>query len=221
MSSVDSAIAESAYALDTLGMQGVCLFSSHHGVYLGDAALDEYMDYLNQRDAIVFIHPTLPLKELLPQLALDPPLVEFVFETTRAVSNMLYNGVLERYPRIRFVLAHLGGTVPFIAWRLNMFEHSPRQAFVDFRERCPRPVKEYLAGLYYDIGVSCSEGNLRNVLSFIPEEQVLFGSDYPFAAPSFIDLNTRTLMESGVLDQAGLAKVNATNAERLFGLTPA
>jgi len=221
MSSVDSAIAESTYALDTLGLNGVCLFSNHQGVYLGDAALDEYMDYLNQRDAIVFVHPTLPLKELLPPVSLDPPLVEFVFETTRAVSNMLYNGVLERDPRIRFVLAHLGGTMPFISWRMGLFEHSPRQEFVDFRARCPKPVKEYLAGLYYDIGVSCSEGNLRNVLSFIPEEHVLFGSDFPFAAQSFIDLNTRSLMESGVLNQAGLEKVNSTNAERLFGFTPA
>jgi len=217
MSSVDSAVAESTYALDTLGLNGVCLFTNHNGRYLGDAELDEYMDYLNQRDAIVFVHPTLPMKEMLPPVSLDPPLVEFVFETTRAVSNMLYNGVFERYPRIRFILAHLGGTIPFISWRLGLFEHSPRQEFVDFRARCPKPVKEYLAGLYYEIGVSCSEGNLRNVLSFIPREHVMFGSDFPFAAQSFIDLNTRTLMESGVLDQAGLAQVNSGNAERLFG----
>lgn len=219
MTDMTAAIAETGHALDELALNGICLFSNHNGRYLGDPDLDEFMDYLNRRKAVVFIHPTLPLKEMWPDVSLDPPLVEFTFETTRAVANLLYNGVLERFPDIRFVLAHLGGTIPFISWRLGLFEHSPRQEFVDFRERCPRPVQEYLAQLYYEVAVSCSPGNLQNVLSFVPVDHVLFGSDYPFAAQSFIDKNSANVAGSGVLDAVALEKINHLNAEALFGFS--
>jgi predicted TIM-barrel fold metal-dependent hydrolase len=221
MSSSEAAIAESGYALDELGLNGLSLFSNHHGRYLGDPALDEYMDYLNRREAIVFLHPTLPLKEMWPAVSIDPPLIEFVFETTRAIANMLFNGVFERFPRIRFIVAHSGGTIPFVAWRLRLFEHSSRQEFKDFRQRCPRPIHEYLASLYYEVAVSCSPGNLRDLLSFVPVEHILFGTDYPFAAQSFIDMNTASLTGSGVLDEKGVEMVSSKNAERLFNLVEA
>jgi len=219
MASNEAAIAETAYALDELGLNGLCLFPNYLGRYLGDPELDEFMDYLNSRDAIVFIHPTLPLKELWPPIDIDPPLIEFVFETSRAVANMLYNGVFERFPRIRFILAHSGGTIPFISWRLRLFEHSGRPEFQDFRKRCPRPVEEYLASLYYEVAVSCSPGNLQSLLSFVPKEHILYGSDYPFAAPSFIEMNNASLTDSGVLDAEGIKMVSYKNAERLFGFS--
>ncbi|MDZ4731101.1 MAG: amidohydrolase family protein [Xanthomonadales bacterium] len=218
MADMNAAISETGYALDDLALNGICLFSNHNGRYLGDPELDEFMDYLNRRKAIVFIHPTLPLKEMWPNVSLDPPLVEFVFETTRAISNMLYNGVLERYRDIRFIAAHLGGTIPFVSWRMGLFEHSSRKEMVAFRERCPRPVEEYLAQLYYEVAVSCSPGNLQNVLSFVPDDHLLFGSDYPFAAQSFIDMNSANVAGSGVLNAAQIEKVNHLNAEALFGL---
>src|SRR5690606_28881468 len=220
VSSAKAAIEETGFALDRLGLNGVCLFSSISGTYLGDPRLDEYMEYLDSRNGIVFLHPTLPLERMWPDVSIDPPLVEFVFETTRAVANMLYNGIFERFPNIRFIVAHLGGTIPFVSWRLGLFEHSAREAFRDFRRRCPRPVSEYLASLYYEVAVSCSPGNLRNVLSFVPAEHVLFGTDYPFAAQSFIDLNSATLDEPGLLDATVLQKISHENAERLFGFEP-
>ena len=216
-STAKGAIAETAYALDELGLNGVCLFTNDHGRYLGDPALDEYMDYLDRRNGIVFIHPTLPLERMWPDVSIDPPLVEFVFDTTRAVANMLYNGIFERFPNVRFIVAHLGGTIPFVSWRLGLFEHSARETFKDFRRRNPRPVSEYLATLYYETAVSCSPGNLRNLLSFVSADHVLFGSDYPFAAQSFIDLNSSTLHEPGLLDESVVRKISRENAERLFG----
>lgn len=221
MSSNEAAIAETTYALDELGLNGICLLSNYLGRYLGDSSLDEYMEYLNSREAVVFIHPTLPMKEMWPDVSLDPPLIEFVFETTRAVSNMLFNGVFERFPGIQFILPHLGGTIPFVAWRMRLLEHSSRQVFKDFRERCPRPVHEYLASLYYEIALACSPGNLQDLLSIVPVEQVLFGSDYPFAAQSFIDANTHSLTHSGVLDEKGIEMVSFRNAERLFKFSKA
>ncbi len=217
MSTTAAAVAESRFALDDLGMNGVCLFSNYEGRYLGDPAFDEYMDFLDRRAAIVFLHPTLPLQRLVPDVAIDPPILEFVFETTRAVGNMLFTGVLERFPRIRFIVAHLGGTIPFVSWRLQLFEHSSRSEFVEFRRRCPRPVREYLAGLYYEVAVSGSAGNLQNVLSFVPADHVLFGSDFPFAPPSLIELTARSVASAG-LDATTVAMIEHGNAERLFSV---
>lgn len=218
MSDPRAAIAESKFALDELGMNGVCLFSSYEGRYLGDSAFEEYMEFLNQRSAVVFLHPTLPLQQLVPDIAIDPPILEFVFETTRAVTNMLFTGVLERFPQIRFIVAHLGGTVPFVAWRLQLFEHSARSEFKEFRRRCPRPVRDYLAGLYYEVAMSGSAGNLRNVLSFVPPDHILFGSDFPFAPPSMIDLTAQSITSSAGLDPAVVAMIEQGNAQRLFRL---
>jgi predicted TIM-barrel fold metal-dependent hydrolase len=215
-----AAIAETGFALDDLGLNGVCLFSNYDGRYLGDPAFDEYMDYLDRREAIVFLHPTLPLQRLVPDIAIDAPILEFVFETTRAVANMLFTGVLERYPRIRFIAAHLGGTIPFVSWRLQLFEHSQRNEFKDFRRRCPRPVREYLAGLYYEVAVSGSTGNLQNLLSFVPADHILFGSDFPFAAPSMVELTTRTVTDATALDRETIGKIESGNAERLFAREP-
>lgn len=211
-----AASAETAHALDQLGLDGVCLFSSYAGRYLGDQAFDEYMAYLDQRAAIVFLHPTLPLPRLVPDTAIDAPILEFTFETTRAIGNMLFNGVLERFPRIRFIVAHLGGTIPFVAWRLQLFEHSARAEFQDFRRRCPRPVREYLAGLYYEVALSGGTGNLQNLLSFVPPDHILFGSDFPFAPPSLIALNSRTATDPATLGADTVAMIEYRNAERLF-----
>lgn len=216
MSTSEAANSEAAHSFDKLGLDGVCLFSSYGGRYLGDPGFDEVMAYLDRREAIVFLHPTLPLPKLVPNTALDPPILEFVFETTRAVGNLLFNGVLERFPRIRFITAHLGGTIPFVAWRLQLLDHSQRAEFKDFRRRCPRPVREYLAGLYYEIAMSGSTGNVQNLLSFVPPDHILFGSDFPFAPPSFVALNTHAAMDPATLSAETVAMIEYRNAERLF-----
>jgi predicted TIM-barrel fold metal-dependent hydrolase len=220
LASPEAAIAEVGHALDRLRLAGVCLFSNYEGRYLGDPRLDELLAELDRRRAIVFLHPTLPQRALWPDLPFDPPIVEFVFETTRAITNLVFTGALERFPNIRFIVAHLGGTIPFVAWRLRLFEHSPREEFQAYRRRARRPVAEYLARLYYESAMAASPGNLADVLSFVPAQQLLFGSDFPFAAQSMIDLNTASPAQPGVLAADTLRMLEHDNAVRLFGLAP-
>jgi len=145
---IDEALAELAYCLDELALDGVALLSNENGVYVGDPSLDPLMAELDRRGAYVFVHPTAP-----PYAApLDHPewLYEFPFETTRVITNLIYSGALDRFPRIRWQFPHLGGTVPFLAHRLaSLAERDPRgTAEVELG------AIEYLRRLYYDTGLS-------------------------------------------------------------------
>jgi predicted TIM-barrel fold metal-dependent hydrolase len=115
---VDAALAEIDYALGTLRLDGVALLTNHDGVYLGDSRLDPVFDELNRRKAVVFLHPTLPACAEHTSLGYAPSLLEFVFDTTRAVTHLVLSGTLERCPDLRLIIPHAGGTVPFLVDRL-------------------------------------------------------------------------------------------------------
>ena len=117
---VDDAVDEIGYCLDTLKFSGVSLFASYDGKFLGDPTFDPVMEALNERDGVVFVHPgTHPTNK---QIELPWPgfMMEYLFDTTRAVVNLMFGGALERYPRIRFILPHAGGLVPYFSWRLSV-----------------------------------------------------------------------------------------------------
>src|SRR5262249_28504605 len=115
---VDAALAELAYALDQLKMDGVCLLSSVGERYLGDPLFDPLLAELDRRGTPVFIHPHQPRSSQQAHLALPAALVEYVFDTTRVVASLLVSGRLERYPHVSFILSHAGGAVPYVAARL-------------------------------------------------------------------------------------------------------
>src|SRR5262249_1784619 len=114
---VDASIAELAHALDVLGLDGVYLPSNAGGTYLGEPALAPLLDELDRRGSYVLLHPSFPPYEA--PLEWPVGLVELPFETTRAFVQLLYSGAFDRCPGIRFQLAHLGGTVPFLADRIG------------------------------------------------------------------------------------------------------
>ena len=171
---VDAALAEVAHAYDALGMDGVLLLSSVRGTYLGDPALDSLFAELDRRGAYVFLHPGFPPHDLpLPHPVW---LYEFVFETTRALANLIYTGTLERYPNIRLQVAHLGGTAPFIAHRLaSLAAREPDKATA-----APAGAVEYLGRLYYDTGLANNAPALAATLEVTSPEHVVFGTDWPY-----------------------------------------
>jgi predicted TIM-barrel fold metal-dependent hydrolase len=109
---VDAALVEIHYALGTLRLDGVVLLSNHDGVYLGDSRLDPVFDELSRRKAVVFLHPTLPACVEHASLGYAPSLIEFVFDTTRAVTHLALSGTLDRCPELRLIVPHAGGTIP-------------------------------------------------------------------------------------------------------------
>ena len=114
------AVAEIDHALDALKLQGVCLFASYGEKFLGDPHFDPVLAALDARDAVVFVHPALHPSSRKLELPWPGFMMEYLFDTTRAVVNLVFGGAIERFPRIRFVLAHAGGLVPYFAWRLSV-----------------------------------------------------------------------------------------------------
>src|SRR5690606_2232069 len=107
---VDHSLLEIEHAYETLGVDGIALKTNHAGQYLGDQIFEPVFDELNRRKAVVFIHPTSPSCACCTQLAMGypRPLIEFLFETTRAVTNLILSGTLQRYSDLRLIIPHAG-----------------------------------------------------------------------------------------------------------------
>jgi predicted TIM-barrel fold metal-dependent hydrolase len=189
---VDAALLELEYALDTLKLDGVTLLASIGNQYLGDPAFDALYDELNRRQTAVFVHPAVPPGSDVPELILPPSIVEFTFDTTRAIVNLLYSGTLERCQAVKFIFPHAGGTVPYLTWRIALGEWLP-----GLRENVPQGVVTYLKRLYYDTALATSSYTLRSFQELANLSHILFGSDYPFLPEPVIAAN---MMDFGNYD---------------------
>ncbi len=175
---VDGALEEATYALDVLNADGVVLLSSYSdGSYLGDPMFDELLAEFDRRATVVFVHPAIPTAAA--HVAVDLPVfaMEFTFDTTRAAFNLAYTGALERYPNIRFILAHAGGTVPYLVARFDLLWFQDPELV----DRAPKGGSAYMRSLFYDTALSANPHALRSLAELVGPDHVLFGSDYPFA----------------------------------------
>jgi len=210
---VGASLEEVEYAYDTLGLDGVVLYTSQGDRYLGDRSYDPFFEELDRRKAIVFIHPTtIPPGADATGLTIPFGVAEFTFDTTRAVMNMLYSGTLERYPSIRYIVSHAGGTIPYLAWRIAGASYLP-----ELRDRAPKnDGLALLQELYYDTALSTSEFVFGALKEFVPMSQVLFGSDFPYIGPAVLQAERYGLENSKVLDDAARAAIDRGNALTLF-----
>lgn len=208
---VDAALEELAYALDELGLNGVALLSSVDGRYMGDPAYDALFEELDRRGAVAFMHPDAPPGGAAPGVSLPPSLIDFVFETTRAVASLLFSGTLERCPNLRLILPHAGGTVPFIALRLCLGQFWP-----GLMEQVPQGVIAYLKRLYYDTALAAAPFALRSLQELAEGSHILFGSDYPFAPELATVANVGGLRDYDGFDADALEGVFRRNAAELF-----
>lgn len=207
----DHAVEEAVYALSTLKADGIALLASSGGQFLGHPGLEPLMQELDRRHAVVYIHPNNhPTSQTLDLLA-PGFLTEFVFDTTRAVVNMVLSGVLERYPRIRWILSHAGGVVPFIAWRLSLADLMP-----EFKEKVPQGVLTYLRRFYYDTALSPSRYSLVPVIELAGTSQIVFGSDYPYSPKKLVKTQISTLDQLDLFDVPSLEALGRGNALQLF-----
>jgi aminocarboxymuconate-semialdehyde decarboxylase len=157
-----------------LGLRGVMVFSNINGVALADERFWPLYERANDQGAVIMIHPTAPVgvEAMLDYWLM--PLIGFTMDTTLAAAKLVFSGVAERFPRIRWVLGHLGGAIPYLAERLDRGFH----AFEDCRKNIDRPPSEYLKKFYYDT-VNFDPNALRLALEFAGVEHLVAGSDYP------------------------------------------
>jgi 6-methylsalicylate decarboxylase len=205
---IDAALRELEYAMGILHLDGVVLLSNFEGRYPGDPAFEELFTELNRRNAIVFLHPTVPAINTGLKLDLPPFLVEFVFDTTRAVTNLIYSGTLERFPDIRFILAHAGGTVPYLAYRIALGQVMLPGA--------PQGVLTYLKQLYYDTALSANPYALCSLQELVDASHILFGSDYPFAPEIVTSFTVKGIQNYDGFDEQARKAIERDSALALF-----
>jgi len=174
---VVASIAELRYALDDRAMDGIVLLSSCAGIYLGDPRFEPVMAELNARSAFVFVHPAEVAPDNRPELPFPAFYQEYPFETTRAATVLMASGTLDRYPNIRFSLAHAGGCLPFLSGRLR----APRAAIPAAPDVSVFASDTALASFHYDTSLSDSPAAMRSVVEVAPVEKMLFGTDWPFS----------------------------------------
>jgi len=191
------------------GFRGAMLFSNVNGVALSDKRFWPLYEAADELGAVLYIHPTNPVgvEAMLDYWLM--PLVGFLFDTTLAASKIVFSGIVERFPRIKWVLCHLGGTIPYLAERLDR----GYEAFTECRANIPKPPSEYLRQFYYDT-VNFDPQALQLAINFAGIDHILAGSDYPHQIGSI----PKMLESIGRLpiSESGRAAIRGGNAERLL-----
>lgn len=201
---VEGAIAEARYALDVLKADGVVLLANVGGTYLGDPAWEPLMAELNQRHAVVFVHPSFlpgPSVEGIPAYAAD-----FLLDTTRAALSYAKSGALERYPHLKVILSHGGGFLPYAAERVA------RVCSPDGGN--PAGIAR-LQQFYFDVALSSSPYALPALLAFAKPSHILYGSDWPHA-PKARGLHFADMLDAFALSAEQRSAIHRGNALSLF-----
>jgi len=175
---VAAAIEELGHAFDELKLDGgVLLFTHYEGIYLGDPAFEDLYKELDRRGCVAWVHPPQhPPHESAP---LAGHFLEMPFETTRAAANLIYKGVLERYPNIKWQLSHLGGALINVLYRLGMLQVAPYAGLSE--EAAPDGPFGAARRFYYDTALGGSEEQLLAARQLTGAERLIFGTDYPYA----------------------------------------
>ena len=204
-----ASVAELERAMTVLGLPGAMVFSNVNHVALADARFEPLWRKADELNAVIYIHPTDPagVEAMLDYWLM--PLVGFLMDTTLAASKLVFSGVVDRYPRIRWVLTHMGGAIPYLAERLDR----GYRAFADCRAHIARPPSEYLRTFYFDT-VNFNPAAVRLALDFAGPDRILAGSDYPHqigSIPLMIETLDRLDLPANVRE-----KIRSLNAATLL-----
>ena len=203
---IKSSLRELEYALDTLKADGIMLFTSYNDKWMGDPFFDPILEELNRRQAVLFIHPTANAccANLLP--GISSAKIEYGTDTTRAIVRMVYSGAAKRYPNIRVIFSHGGGTMPYLITRFaNLHENATKGQQPDFQAE--------VAKFYYDTAQTFNPIPMNALKQLVPISQILFGTDYPYR--SSLE-NTKGLLAANVFGHGEMEAVKRQNAVRLF-----
>jgi predicted TIM-barrel fold metal-dependent hydrolase len=175
----DGSLKEIEYAFDTLHADGVSLITSYDGKWLGDPAFDPVFEELNRRRAVVFTHPLEPACCRNPLAGVGPTTLEYPTDTTRAIVNLLVSNAATRYPDIRFIFSHAGGTLVSIAQRI-LGNEVTAASLATPPERNSRLY--HVRRFHYDTAGSANPVQLQSLKLLVPASQVVFGTDTPLAS---------------------------------------
>lgn len=209
MPDVEGTLREIEYAFDVLKADGIGFMTSYGDTWPGDPMFKPVFEELNRRKTIAYFHPLAPNccgPMLVPGVTGSP--VEYLFDTTRAVISLLVNGNLAKMKDLRFLFSHAGGTIPMLAGRIA----NALKGRKDIAEIAPDGIDAELRKLFYDTANSFYAPTMAALTSYVPEQQILFGTDFPYLT---IGQNLDGLRKLG-FDDKRMAAITRDNAVRLL-----
>ena len=206
---VDATLKEIEYACDTLKADGIGLFTSYGDVWLGTPAFRPVMEELNRRKAVVTVHPTAAecCRNLPYAPGVNPGSIEYGTDTTRAIMGVAFSGDAVRYPDIHFIWSHAGGTVPFLAGRIE-------GAAARAKDALPNGFVAELKRFHYDVAGAANRGALISLLQLVAPTQIVFGTDFPPGGTSAGV--AKALADTKLFSEADLRAIDRDNAVRLL-----
>ena len=171
---VEGSLKEIEYAFDTLHADGIGLLTSYGTLYLGDPSFAPVYAELNRRKAVVYVHPVAPncCKNLVPGIPVGS--IEYATDTTRTIAHIVFSGTTTRFPDIKWIFSHSGGTLPFLTGRFTRLASERKPAFLP-----DGPLPEFRK-FHYELAQGNTPGQIAALLKMVALEQVLYGTDYPF-----------------------------------------
>ena len=212
---IDGSLKHMAYALDTLKADGVILMSSQNGIYVGDTRMDPLLAEMDRRGAVVFVHPARPAFIDTLSTKIWGSIIEYAFETTRVGAFLIYNEFMRKYPNIKWILAHAGGCLPYLSFRLHLMEEQDI-AKPEFSKRVPEGAVGYVSKFYYDTAISGSHAALSALTSVAEPSRIMYGSDLPFIHRETIEMQTENLKTFPGFDAKSFAAMARESALELF-----
>ena len=205
---VDGSLVEIEYGMDVLKADGVVLFTSYGDKWLGDPTFDKVFEELNRRKAVVYTHPTACTccTNLLP--GLNDATIEYQTDTTRAIARMVFSGSAARYPDIKLIWSHGGGTMPYLIDRFIKAAKTPL-----YRDRIPEGFMPLARKFYYDTAQVPNRPALLALKEVVTASNIVFGTDYPWLTAAH---HVKGITESGVFTPGELRAIGRDNAVRLL-----
>jgi aminocarboxymuconate-semialdehyde decarboxylase len=204
------AVLEMERAMTKLALRGVEVASNINGHYFDDPGFMPFWEAAQALDALIFVHPNQVvgadrMKDYnLANLIGNPT------DTSLAFAKLIFGGVLERYPRLKFLVAHAGGFLPYTWGRLERGYRIQDSATA----KIPKPPSEYVKLLHFDT-ITHSAMALEYLVANFGAEKVLLGSDYPYDMGDPEPVQSLHRTKIGAND---LAAISHANAQRLLGI---
>jgi predicted TIM-barrel fold metal-dependent hydrolase len=206
---IDGALREIEYGMDVLKADGVGMYTSYGDKWMGDPLFDPVMEELNRRKAVIYVHPAVPdcCVNMVPSQ--QDANIEYGTDTTRAIAHMIFTGSASRYPDLRIIWSHAGGTMPYLIERFMR-----TATFPEFRKLLPGGFLPEAQRFYYDTAQASNRVALTAARMVIPASHFVFGTDYPYRGTrEHVD----GLRQSGVFDNWELRGIDRTN---ISGILP-
>ena len=210
---MNGALKQMEYALDTLHADGLAFASNQNGVYIGDTAYEELYAEMNRRSVVAMIHPVRAPYSWRLNPGADIP--EFLFDTTRAAITLMYNGVIVRYPNIKWILAHAGGTLPYVSERMAVLRGEGNSG-EEFAKRVPGGYTASMKEFYYDVAIAGSEAVIGSLTAIIDPSHIVYGSDWPYVRKEIIAEQVINFRQMPQFSGDRLEAMERKNSLRLF-----